>query len=433
MTPMSIAVEYFVPTILYIGLIIVITTSGRTAERRIQLAATQILVLCLILTVADRFDLYISEQGPGHYSIWRTICAWLGYAGRPLIMWCFLGMALNNKKIHRLLLIPVGINALVYLTGFWYNLAFYIDENNIWHRGPLGYLALIMVIAYILLMIAALIRRLGNSHRLNLIIVFTTISGIGAVIFEMRNEQPGILYPTVIAIVLFIYIYMYTNTMNKRISVQEIELKEQQISLSLSQLQPHFISNGMVTVRRLIRIDPDRAIEAMDYFIDYLRKTIDSLSETECVPVANELQFVEDYLYIEKLRFGEDLQYEIRSDGVDFDVPPFTLQPVVENAIRHGIRKKMDGSGTVIVEVTSDASEHRIRIMDNGVGFDPNNIKPAEDGHEHIGMKNTKYRIETMSKGIYSVESTPGVGTTVTIHIPIEKKIEKKKFHKILS
>ena len=188
---------------------------------------------------------------------------------------------------------------------------------------------------------------------------------------------------------------------------------EQRIQIMMTQIQPHFLYNTIATFKALCRKDPERAAELADKFGVYLRQNLDSLGVTGNIPFQKELEHTRLYTEIEMVRFENiRVEYDIADDG--FDLPPLTLQPMVENAIRHGVRSRRDG----LVRVVSRRREtcHEIVIEDNGIGFDPNAMESTENGH--IGIRNVRERIEQMCSGMLILESKVGEGTTVTIRIP---------------
>ena len=113
-----------------------------------------------------------------------------------------------------------------------------------------------------------------------------------------------------------------------------------QIELIMSQIQPHFVFNSLTTIRYLCRNDVPLAIEALGKFTKYLRQNLDSIASENLVPFSEELEHTKTYLWLEKLRFGKDLRVEYSIDSQSFKVPPLSLQPIVENAVKHGVTKK---------------------------------------------------------------------------------------------
>lgn len=182
----------------------------------------------------------------------------------------------------------------------------------------------------------------------------------------------------------------------------------------MTQIQPHFLYNTLSTIQVLCLTNPDEAYEITGKFGKYLRQNIDSLEEPELITFDKELEHTQIYTEIEKVRFPEiNIVYDVEDE--DFSLPALTVQPIVENSIRHGIRNVENGTVTVSVKKQPDC--HEIIVADNGVGFDVDS--PTKSG-THIGLKNTKERVEKMCGGTLEVTSEIGKGTTVKIRIPDE-------------
>ncbi len=226
-----------------------------------------------------------------------------------------------------------------------------------------------------------------------------------------------------IGLVLFVHIMDTFSFYKKAQTAAELEkeLSDINMTLMLSQIQPHFLYNALNTIKYLTKKDPKTAEGAIVKFSSYLRANMDSLTQKEPVPFKKELEHVKNYIDIEQLRFGERLKIEYEISAEDFSVPPLTIQPIIENAIKHGVNQKPEG-GTVILKTNEDKQNFYITVEDDGVGFDVNEIK--DDGRSHVGFKNIKKRLQVMLNAETNVSSTIGEGTTVTIIIPKKEKIK---------
>jgi len=200
----------------------------------------------------------------------------------------------------------------------------------------------------------------------------------------------------------------------KQIDDLENELMQNQISIMLSQIQPHFLYNSLTAIRELCLIDPEKAYETIDEFSTYLRGNLDSLTIKKPVPFEKELSHVKTYLSLEKKRFGNNLTIIYEINAFYFTIPALTLQPIVENAVRHGVTKREDG-GTVTITTEETETEAIITVKDDGIGFDMNNKK---DARQRIGIENVRSRLATMCDGSLAITSEPDTGTTVVITIP---------------
>lgn len=193
------------------------------------------------------------------------------------------------------------------------------------------------------------------------------------------------------------------------------ELIQSRINIMVSQIQPHFMYNALGTIRALINKDPEGARTAIDFFTKYVRSNMDSLSQKECIPFTKEMEHVESYLYIEKLRFGDMLEIEYDIQCKSFTIPCMTVQTLAENAVKHGLLAKEDG-GKLTIRSRETANCYEVQIEDNGVGFDTS--AKLDDSRSHIGIENTRRRLATMCDGVLSIGSKVGVGTVITITIP---------------
>jgi len=198
----------------------------------------------------------------------------------------------------------------------------------------------------------------------------------------------------------------------------EKEAYEAKVSVMVSQIQPHFMYNALTSIAMMCQIDPDTAQEATVTFAKYLRGNMDSLKQTKPIPFEQELEHLKKYLYIEKLRFGKKLNIEYDIQVADFVLPQLSIQPLVENAVKHGVGMKKKG-GTVTIATRETETAYEVIISDDGVGFDTTAEK-KDDGRSHVGMENTIRRVKDMCGGEIRIESKVGEGTTATVILPKE-------------
>jgi sensor histidine kinase YesM len=195
----------------------------------------------------------------------------------------------------------------------------------------------------------------------------------------------------------------------------EMKLQESQISIMLSQIQPHFLYNTLNSIYQLCETNPMRARSMVNFFAEYLRNNLSSLEEPGLITFDNELSHIRTYLEIEKIRFEDTLEIEYDIKCVDFYLPVLTVQPIVENAVKHGTSKKR-GGGKVTISTDENKENYIIKVLDTGCGFDPS--KPKDDGKRHVGIENVRQRLFNMCGGTLSIESEVGKGTLATIIIP---------------
>ncbi len=227
----------------------------------------------------------------------------------------------------------------------------------------------------------------------------------------------GIATVNVMAAVAMVIIYINIQSEQAlRLEKQEKQLAELQVNIMLSQIQPHFLYNSLTAIRQLCDIDSSQAKQCITDFSRFLRANMDSLTSREPIPFSKELLHVKNYLALEKQRFGDRLTvvYDIRSE--DFDLPPLTVQPIAENAVRHGIMKR-DSGGVLTIRSFESDSYYEVIVEDDGVGFDAG-APLSEEDTPHIGITNVRCRVEELVNGSVDIESGPEKGTKVTIRIP---------------
>ena len=201
----------------------------------------------------------------------------------------------------------------------------------------------------------------------------------------------------------------------------EKERFEAEVQVMVSQIRPHFVYNTLSSIAILCDIDPKTAKEAAITFAKYLRANMDALKQKAPVPFEIELEHLKNYLYIEKLRFADALNVEYDIQTTDFELPILSIQPLVENAVKHGVGMKKYG-GTVKIATKETDTAYEVVVSDDGVGFEPEEARIKQemksDGKSHVGMENTRKRLKDMCGADVVIESRTGEGTTVRVIIP---------------
>lgn len=209
-------------------------------------------------------------------------------------------------------------------------------------------------------------------------------------------------------------------------TAQKNALEEMQTKLTLSrtttmmsQIRSHFVFNILNAISGMCKYDPERADDTVVRFARYLRNNIDIMEDDKNIPFSTDLRQLEDYVILEQVRFGDKLEFYTDIETENFMIPPLILQPVVENAIKHGISKKQTG-GTVILRTRDIGESIVISVEDDGVGFDLN----APEKRDSVGLKNISFRLRHLVNGTLNIASEIGKGTVVTVTIP--KKEERQ-------
>ena len=196
------------------------------------------------------------------------------------------------------------------------------------------------------------------------------------------------------------------------------QLTESRISTMMSQIRPHFIYNTLGSIEQLCSIDPPKAGELVHNFAKYLRGNFRELDNPRPILMSQEMEHVRHYINIENVRFP-DMTFSFEMDSVDFHIPALTIQPIVENAIKHGLMKLPKG-GTIRVVSYETNTHYCVSVEDDGAGFDTSELL---DERKHVGIRNIRERLKAMVDGTLEIESKVGTGTKVLITIP--KEVQK--------
>jgi len=196
-----------------------------------------------------------------------------------------------------------------------------------------------------------------------------------------------------------------------RIASLQKQLEFDRTNVLLAQISSHFFYHTLNAIQALIVLDPDAAYKMTEDFSRFLRFKVDSVSaQSGLVPFREELRTVRAYAEINKVQLQGRLNVEYDVFDADFLIPVLTIQPVVENAIIHGIKPKV-GGGTVRVSLSREDGQYIVRVSDDGVGY-----TPGEETSAHsVGIQNIRTRMEQFPGCSMQVESWPGRGTTVSL------------------
>ncbi len=199
-------------------------------------------------------------------------------------------------------------------------------------------------------------------------------------------------------------------------------LAQAEVRALRAQISPHFIYNALTAIASFVRTDPERARELILEFAEFTRYSF--RAHGDFTTLAEELRSIDRYLTIERARFGDRLQVrlQIAPEVLPVGLPFLCLQPLVENAVRHGLSRK-PGVGMVSIEASDAGAECHITVEDDGVGMDPTVFAldgtESDDG-QHVGLSNVDERLRNVFGDHFGlvVETAPGEGTKVSMRVP---------------
>lgn len=196
------------------------------------------------------------------------------------------------------------------------------------------------------------------------------------------------------------------------------EMKER-VHLGAARMKPHYIGNVLSALYYLCDADPEKAQETILALSSYLRQNVEGINRLELLPFSWELDHAQHYIALEELRFEDRLLARADVEWDEFELPPLTLQPLVENAIKHGLAP-LDRPCTISISTrrTMDG-QVELQVSDDGAGFDPSILQNPE--MEEKSLACIRRRLSREVGGRMQIESTPGRGTIVTITVPLQK------------
>ena len=292
-----------------------------------------------------------------------------------------------------------------------------ITPENVYQRGPWYFILLIPPAAMTVINCFVLyFRRKNLSQRQCLAFSLYLVIPLICMLIQMFSY--GLLMivigTTVSAIILFSFIL--SDHINQEIRQRE-ENAAQRASIFVLQMRPHFIYNTLTSIYYLCKQDTDQAQQVILDFTNYLRKNFSAIAKEDMIPFSEEMEHTKAYLAVEQVRFRDGLTVRVDTPYTSFRIPPLTLQPVVENAVKHGLDPEQE---MLEITVSTQKTDEWIEIIveDNGPGF-----KPADENNPQIALKNIRERLDLMCKGTLTIESVEESGTIVTIRIPLQEEV----------
>jgi two-component system LytT family sensor kinase len=273
-------------------------------------------------------------------------------------------------------------------------------------------------------------RRIMSAHRAGAIIAQPLVTDGGdtlGVLVAMTEREPG---PGTVGAIGEVARYAASQLELADLDASRARLDRAEVLALRAQISPHFIYNALNTIASFVRTDPDRARELILEFADFTRYSFRAAGQY--TTLSDELRNIDRYLTLERARFGESLtvRLQVAPEMLNVVVPFLALQPLVENAVRHGLADR--GGGSVEIVALDDGTDCVVTVEDDGVGMDPDALRsgPADaladgdaqtPGHSaHVGLTNVDHRLRAAFGNDYGlvVETAMGAGTKVIMRVP---------------
>lgn len=330
---------------------------------------------------------------------WKFLCSWME----------------DRTRLSRKLTVAVDIvslaGILVILANIREKFCFYVSPAGYYENGDIFYVSMICPAAVLFLCVLYVLKQKITVTDKIIFISYPLIPLIGAVV-DTAFEGPEFLCMMVFLSNVFIYSNMFVRR-DETLARRQTELAESKMNNMMLQINPHFIYNTLGSISSLCHEDPDLAENMLYSFSNYLRNNFGEMAHKNLITIEEELEHLEFYINIEKLRFP-DINVVLDFKASSFMIPSLSIQPLAENAIKHGIMGRETG-GTLKISTYEDDMFYSVCVEDDGVGFD---TIEKHDGKNHIGVKNVQKRLEMLCGGTLSISSTKDVGTVAVIKIP---------------
>ncbi len=324
------------------------------------------------------------------------------------------GQKVRGRHFNIVMLLWAVYIVLLIITQFT-TFIYYITEDNVYRRGPCYQVLLVPPVLIMLFNLVGFYRKrkqLSPKQRSAL----WAYLGIPLVSMVLQMAFYGIyliiLGTSISALVMFMYIL--DDQLDKGVK-QTVELKEQQMKIRFLQIRPHFIYNTLSNIYYLCEMDPKKAQKVVGDFTTYLRDNFSASAKQDMIPFTKELEHTRAYLEVVKARYEDQLSVEFDTDYTDFRVPPLTLEPIAENAVKHGLDPELSPLQLSIQTVEAPEGA-RIIVKDNGPGFSEE--QEEDDGREHVGLQNVRARLHALCGGSLEITENPGGGLIVTLLVP---------------
>lgn len=242
--------------------------------------------------------------------------------------------------------------------------------------------------------------------------VIAPLTGVNAALVALADEQPA---PGLVQATLETARWVSTQLALHELDSSRARLAQAELRALRAQISPHFIYNALGAIASFVRTDPERARELILEFAEFTRYSF--RSHGEFTTLAEELRSIDRYLTLERARFGDRLRVrlQIAPEVLPVVLPFLCVQPLVENAVRHGLSRK-PGAGMVSIEARDAGAECHITVEDDGVGMDPSSFMEGD----HHGLSNVDDRLRALFGDEFGlvVETAPEAGTKVSMRVP---------------
>ena len=418
-TAINIAIEFVAALLVFATIIGTIVLSQKDKKGMIRF-----IILMLLLGVSALFNgLYFVFKGREGESIrtlvflFKTIKIAFGFwlvAGANSFIISLIGEPKQKYKIYKIVVYAVmGIMTLLLIVNIFTHFMYDVDENNVYRRNVAFFIIyLVEGLVWAADAVLFFLNRKTLSKSVKRTFFISILFLIVTTILQFVFPQIAF-YDIMIALSIVFLLFSEQIQMREQLAERDEQLLNHKVKLLQRQVSPHFIYNALTAIQALPG-NPEETKKAIGDFAKYLRESLSTIDQNTLIPFKKELENVQIYFRLEKIRFGKTLQVEYDIGETEFDLPAMSVQILAENAVKHGVSVKREG-GTVRISTKREGDDIVITVEDDGVGFD---VTKQMDS-SHIGIQNVRNRVETMVRGKLLISSEPGRGTIASIRFPL--------------
>ena len=397
-------------------------------SKRFFLTYFIILLACFLCSLIAIVLHYFSGFGVAIYILLHLECLLLSLP-LPMLTAYLLHCCSESVRSGRLFHAALGLWAVFFallVSASFVGTGISVSADNQPLRGPLYPLLILPLIAIMLLNLSAVIRRRARLSRkafVSFLIVLLPMT-VSLLVMLFVDATPFFDISFILS-TLVMYSFILSDQIEqdlrrqREIAQQQMEIAQQQreiaherASVMVLQMRPHFIYNTLMSIYSLCMFEPQKARQITLDFTNYLRRNLNAVASDSAIPFSTELEHTRAYLAVEQAQFGDMLVVEYDTPFTRFRLPPLTLQPIVENAVKHGMNP-YSGALRIFVRTRRTEAGTEIVVGDNGLGFDEAGINES-----HTTLINIRQRLKFMCGGNMEIASRDGGGTVVTMTIP---------------
>ncbi|WP_294489937.1 sensor histidine kinase [uncultured Ruminococcus sp.] len=380
------------------------------------------ITLLTLITLNDLLHLYQQElfSKPNMQEKALTIRTWgdsIAFILRPVLIMIEIFMVMPEKKLRKLCAVPAVLNGLVFSTAiFGSKIAFSINPDNSFNGGPLHFTIYMTQIVYIIMLLVLSVINFKQSNRgKSLMLITMFMQAVFVAVREYKDIAPSFTNAVTALCMLDYYIYLATierQAISDSLLQKELDLTKSELTVLRNQIQPHFIYNVLSMIRSLTRTDTEKAVQAINNFSKYLKTHIKAIQNEDMIPFEEELKNVRVYVDLAQTDYPGEIELVCDFEDTDFTIPALSLEPIVENAIQHGISRM---GGRITMTARREDGMMCISISDNGTA--KKDITPKFTERLGVGLENTRRRLAMQCGGRMETLINEN-GCTVTIRIP---------------